>query len=125
MNPSCLFQGGLAAEVVAVQVAQQRDLGAVMHHLAADVEDELGIGPFGVGPLGRPDRAPSPKWLSARKPNTPLPMCPSRQPMVVKGVGIGSGYSKSITRSPFPAAILLTAVARDRMLQHPGTGSQK
>ena len=52
-------------------------------------------------------------------------MWPSRHAIVVTGTGTGSGYSKSMTRSPFPAAMALTALARGRTLQQPGTGSQK
>ena len=52
-------------------------------------------------------------------------MCPSRHAMVVTGDGSGAGNSKSITRSPVPAAMAVVASARGRTLQAPGAGSQK
>ena len=128
-----------------VQVEQQRDLGAVVQHLAVDVQHEGGHRLVGVRALGRAARPgqpggveladagdprvvvpveqrqaarrrqrpvgrlvatpPSPKWLAARSPKTPIAMWPMRQAIVVIGGGDGSGSAKSMTASPAPTAI--------------------
>ena len=75
----------------------------------------------------RRSRSPAarPKCDALRTARTPTMTCPSRQAMVVKGGGSGSGNAKSMVISPPPACMGAVPVPRGRTLQQSGTGSQK
>ena len=65
--------GAGSARLVAVEVAQQQDLGPVVDRLTVDVQHQLGIRVLAEGPFSRPDR---PGQASRSSPSTPLIQAP-------------------------------------------------